>query len=32
MLAPWPGEGHYRDGADADAARMPSRASAEPIR
>jgi quercetin dioxygenase-like cupin family protein len=32
MLAPWPGEGHYRDGADADAARMPSRGSAEPIR
>src|SRR6478609_1360165 len=23
MLAPWPGDGHYRDGADADAARMP---------
>jgi len=32
MLAPWPGEGHYRDGADTDAARMPSRGSAEPIR
>jgi quercetin dioxygenase-like cupin family protein len=32
MLAPWPGEGHYRDGADADAARMPSRGSAEPMR
>jgi len=32
MLAPWPGEGHYRDGADTDADRMPSRGSAEPIR
>ena len=32
MLAPWPGDGHYPDGTDADAARMPSRGSAEPIR
>jgi quercetin dioxygenase-like cupin family protein len=32
MLAPWPGEGHYPDGAGADAARMPARASADPIR
>jgi quercetin dioxygenase-like cupin family protein len=31
-LAPWPGEGHYPDGATADAARMPARGSADPIR
>ncbi|HET6848664.1 MAG TPA: cupin domain-containing protein [Gaiellales bacterium] len=30
-LAPWPGEGHYPDGAHADASSRPSRASAEPI-
>jgi len=32
MLAPWPGQGHYPDGAATDAARMPARGSAEPIR
>jgi quercetin dioxygenase-like cupin family protein len=31
MLAPWPGEGHYPDGAEADASLRPSRASADPM-
>jgi quercetin dioxygenase-like cupin family protein len=31
MLAPWPGEGHYPDGAQADASSRPSRGSADPI-
>ncbi len=31
MLAPWPGEGHYPDGAEADADRRPARASADPM-
>ena len=31
MLAPWPGDGHYRDGADADAARMPGQRRADPL-
>lgn len=31
MLAPWPGEGHYPDGASADAERRPARASADPM-
>jgi quercetin dioxygenase-like cupin family protein len=31
MLAPWPGEGHYPDGASTDAERRPARASADPM-
>jgi quercetin dioxygenase-like cupin family protein len=31
MLAPWPGEGHYPDGAETDAERRPARASADPM-
>jgi quercetin dioxygenase-like cupin family protein len=30
VLAPWPGEGHYREGEDAHAQRMPPNASAPP--
>jgi len=30
-LAPWPGEGHYPDGAQADSSSRPSRASADPM-
>ena len=31
VLAPWPGDGHYPDGAAVDAARMPANARVEPI-
>lgn len=31
MLAPWPGEGHYPDGAHADSSARPSRGSADPM-
>ena len=31
LLAPWPGDGHYPDGAAVDAARMPANARVEPI-
>jgi quercetin dioxygenase-like cupin family protein len=31
VLAPWPGDGHYREGEDADPARMPVQASAPPL-
>jgi quercetin dioxygenase-like cupin family protein len=31
LLAPWPGQGHYPAGSDADAAHRPSRASVDPI-
>src|SRR5437764_15179840 len=31
MLAPWPGEGHYPDGAPSDSSSRPSRASADPM-
>ena len=30
LLAPWPGEGHFRPGEDADPARMPANAAARP--
>jgi quercetin dioxygenase-like cupin family protein len=30
LLAPWPGEGHFREGEDADPARMPANAAAPP--
>lgn len=31
VLAPWPGEGHFREGEDADPARMPSQATVPPL-
>ncbi len=31
LLAPWPGEGHFRDGEDADPKRMPANAAAPPL-
>jgi quercetin dioxygenase-like cupin family protein len=31
VLAPWPGEGHFREGADADPTRMPANAAAPPL-
>ncbi len=31
LLAPWPGDGHFADGEDADPARMPTNASAPPL-
>lgn len=31
VLAPWPGDGHYPDGVEVDAARMPANATADPI-
>lgn len=31
LLAPWPGDGHYRSGAEIDAARMPVNATAPPM-
>jgi quercetin dioxygenase-like cupin family protein len=30
VLAPWPGEGHFREGENADPARMPSQATVPP--
>ncbi|MDX6553069.1 MAG: hypothetical protein QOH74_1557 [Gaiellales bacterium] len=31
MLAPWPGEGHYRDGTLVDSQRTPANATARPM-
>lgn len=31
LLVPWPGEGHFREGEDADPARMPAQASEPPL-
>ncbi|MGH3134624.1 MAG: hypothetical protein ACRDNY_12955 [Gaiellaceae bacterium] len=31
LLAPWPGEGHFREGEDADPARMPANAAVPPL-
>jgi quercetin dioxygenase-like cupin family protein len=31
LLAPWPGEGHFGAGEDADPARMPTNATAPPL-
>jgi quercetin dioxygenase-like cupin family protein len=31
VLAPWPGEGHFREGEDADPKRMPANAAAPPM-
>jgi quercetin dioxygenase-like cupin family protein len=31
LLVPWPGEGHFREGEDADPARMPAQASVPPL-
>ena len=31
LLAPWPGEGHFRDGEDADPERMPAQATVPPL-
>jgi quercetin dioxygenase-like cupin family protein len=31
VLAPWPGDGHFAAGEDADPARMPSNATAPPL-
>ena len=31
LLSPWPGPGHFRDGEEADPARMPSNATAPPL-
>jgi quercetin dioxygenase-like cupin family protein len=31
ILSPWPGEGHFREGEDADPARMPAQASVPPL-
>lgn len=31
LLTPWPGVGHFRDGEDADPARMPANAAAPPL-
>ena len=31
LLAPWPGEGHYQDGENADPARVPRDASVPPL-
>jgi quercetin dioxygenase-like cupin family protein len=30
LLAPWPGEGHFREGEDADPKRMPANAASPP--
>ena len=32
LLAPWPGEGHFRAGETTDSARMPANATAQPLR
>jgi hypothetical protein len=32
LLVPWPGEGHFHEGEDADPERMPANAVAPPIR
>jgi len=32
LLAPWPGEGHFQEGADADPERMPANAAVPPLR
>jgi mannose-6-phosphate isomerase-like protein (cupin superfamily) len=31
VLAPWPGEGHFREGEEADPERMPANAAAPPL-
>ena len=31
LLAPWPGEGHFREGESADPARMPANAASPPL-
>jgi quercetin dioxygenase-like cupin family protein len=31
VLAPWPGEGHFREGEDADPERMPANAASPPL-
>ena len=31
LLAPWPGQGHFRDGEDANPERMPANAAAPPL-
>ena len=31
MLSPWPGAGHFPDGAQVDAGRMPANATARPL-
>jgi quercetin dioxygenase-like cupin family protein len=31
LLAPWPGQGHFREGEDADPGRMPANAAAPPL-
>lgn len=31
LLAPWPGEGHYPQGVEVDAGRMPANATADPM-
>jgi quercetin dioxygenase-like cupin family protein len=31
VLAPWPGEGHFADGEDANPARMPAQGTAPPL-
>jgi hypothetical protein len=31
ILAPWPAEGHYREGEDASPDRMPAEASVPPL-
>jgi quercetin dioxygenase-like cupin family protein len=31
LLAPWPAEGHFREGEDADPERMPANAAAPPL-
>jgi len=32
LLAPWPGDGHFRAGESADSERMPANATAQPLR
>lgn len=31
LLVPWPGQGHFREGEDADPARMPANATVPPL-
>ena len=31
LLTPWPGEGHFREGENADPARMPANAAEPPL-
>ncbi len=32
LLAPWPGDGHFRAGESTDSERMPANATAQPLR